>query len=193
MNLQQYAGISLILGFIFILAASIVGPPRLYQEPESETRLEIIAHYPARWVVSNIFFALGGLITASGLLLFSLQIWGNANAWLISLSAVAYVLGTIAWVIFLYRRTINSSSLFTSYAFSPLTVALIGFIVIGLLLYGIVFLQTGYPGWLGVVTIVGMALIGGAALFFPSQFFASFPPQVIYLVTFVAGIVILRQ
>lgn len=193
MNMQMLAGVLLILGFVFVLVASIVGPPRLYQEPESEVRLEIIANYPTRWAASNLFFALGALVTAGGLALIALQLRGSVSPWLLGLGAAAYLLGAIVWAIFMFQRTVNPASLFTSYAFSPLTVALVWLSVTGLLLYGILFLQAGYPGWLGVGTIAGMALIGGAALLFPAQFFASFPPQVFYVFTFVAGIVIWRQ
>lgn len=193
MSQQQLAGLLLVAGFVFVLLASFVGPPRLYQERESETRLEIIANHPTRWATSNLFFALGGLVTAGGLALFALQLRGSVSSWLLGLAAAAYILGAIVWAIFMYQRTVDPASLFTSYAFSPLTVALVVLSVTGLLLYGIIFLKAGYPGWLGVGTIAGMALIGGAALLFPAQFFASFPPQVFYLFTFVAGIVIWRQ
>ncbi|HEX6306408.1 MAG TPA: hypothetical protein VFZ76_19565 [Anaerolineales bacterium] len=193
MNQGQLAGFLLIAGFVSILIASMVGPPRLYQEPESETRLQIIANHPTRWAAANLFFALGGLVTAGGLTFFSLGLRGSVNMWLVGLSAVAYILGAIIWAAFMYQRTVNPASLFTSYAFSPLTVALLGLIVIGLLLYGVVFLQAGYPGWLGIGMIAGMALIGGAALLFPTRFFEAFPPQVLYLFTLIAGIVMLRK
>jgi len=193
MDQEQLAGYLLIAGFVSVLVASFVGPPKLYQEPESETRLALIADHPTRWAASNLFFALGGLVTAAGLALFSLQLRGSVSTWLIGLGATAYILGTIVWAIFMVQRTINPASLFTSYAFSPLTVALLGLTVIGLLLYGVIFLQAGYPGWLGVGMIAGMTLIGGPALFFPAQFFKSFPPQILYLFTLIAGIVMLRQ
>jgi hypothetical protein len=83
--------------------------------------------------------------------------------------------------------------LFNNYVFTPLTVILLGALVVGLLLYGIVFLQVGYPVWLGVGMIAGMAMIGGAALLFPARFFQSFPPQVFFLFTLIVGIVVLRQ
>jgi len=193
MNYLQLAGISLIAGFVLILIATFVGPPRLYQESNSDTRLQIIADYPARWAGSNLTFALGGLITAIGLVLVSLQARGSVSGWWIGASAATYTLGAILWMIFMYQRTVNPASLFTSYAFSPLTVALFGLLVIGLLLYGILFLQADYPSWLGIVTIAGMVLIGGAALVYPRQFFESFPPQVLYFFTLAAGIAMLRQ
>jgi hypothetical protein len=193
MNNLQVAGIALIAGFVLILVATFVGPPRLYQEPDSDTRMQIIADYPTRWAVSNLLFALGGLTTAAGLMLNSLQFRGSVSGWLIGPSTGVYILGAVLWAIFMYQRTVYPASLFTSYAFSPLTIALFGLMVIGLLFYGIIFLQVDYPSWLGIMTIAGMALIGGAALIFPRQFFESFPPQLLYFFTLAAGIVILRQ
>ncbi len=70
---------------------------------------------------------------------------------------------------------------------------LLAALVIGLLLTGVAFLQVGYPSWLGVITITGMVLVGGTALFFPSQFFSYFPPQALFLFTLMAGIVMWRQ
>jgi hypothetical protein len=193
MDIQQSAAILLILGFVFVLVASFVSPPRLYQEPESETRLAIIADYPARWIASNVFFVLAGVATAIGLGLFSLHLRGSVNAWVNGLAVAGYSLGTVAWVILVVSRTANPEPYFGAYHFSPFTIALLWLLAGGLLLYGVAFLQAGYPGWLGVSTIAGMALIGGVALFFPTQFYASFPPQLFYLFTLVAGIVMLRK
>jgi hypothetical protein len=193
MSQQQLPAILLILGFVLILAASTVGPPKLYQEPDIEKQLENIGNHTTSWTVSNLFYALAGFVTAGGLIIFSLQLRGSGSFWLAGAGSAAYILGAVAYTIFLYRRTVDPAALFTNYTFSPLTVVLLGSMVIGLLLYGVAFLQAGYPGWLGVGMIAGMVLIGGAALVFPAQFFKSFPPQVLYLFTLIAGIVLLLK
>jgi hypothetical protein len=190
---QQLVGFLLIAGFASILIASFVGPPRLFQEPASETRLAIIAQHPTRWIASNVFYALAGIATAIGLALFSLHLRGSINAWINGLAAAAYILGTVVWVILMIIRTVNPAPYFSNYHFSPLTVALVLLTVIGLLLYGVVFLQASYPLWLGAALVAGMALIGGWALLFPSQFYGSFPPQILYLFTLAAGIALVRQ
>lgn len=193
MNHEQLPAILLNLGFVSVLVASVVGPPKLYQEPDVNRQLELIAEHQTTWIISNVFFGLAGVVTAVGLALFSWQKRGSENAWLASIGSAAYFLGALAYVIFLYQRTVNPAPLFTDYSFSPLTVFLLAALVIGLLLSGVAFLQAGYPVWLGVVTIGGMVLIGGAALFFPTRFFSFFPPQVLFLFTLVAGIVMWRQ
>jgi len=193
MGNEQFSAIMLILGFVFILVASFIGPPNLYQEPSIERQLEMIEEHRVAWIASNVFFGLAGLTTAVGLILFTLQLRGNGNMWVAGAGSVTYIVGAIAYTIFLYQRTVKPAELFMDYSFSPLTVILLGSLVIGLLFYGITFLQVGYPAWLGAGMIASIVLIGGAALFFPAQFFKSFPPQVLFLFTLVAGIVLLRQ
>lgn len=193
MNQLNLPGYLLIAGFVVVLLATFAGPPGLFQEPDSEKRLEIIETYQSRWVASNVLFVLGGLATAAGLILFTIYAQGEVNSLLNWLAALSYSLGTVLWIIFLYNRTVNPAQLFEDYAFTPGTIALIGLLIGGLLLYGIVYIQAGYPGWLGFGTVGLTVLIGALALFFPSRFFASFPPQVLYLFTLAAGIVFLRQ
>lgn len=189
MNQEQLASFLLIAGFVSILIASFVGPPRLYQEPDVDVQLRLIATYAKGWAASNLFFGLAGVLTAVGLFLFFLQLRGNEYAWLAGLGTAAYIFGSLTYIIFLYRRTVNPAALFTEYSFSFITIILLASLVIGLLIIGITLLQTGYPAWLGVGMIVGMVLIGGAALIFPATFFKYFPPQALFLFTFVTGIV----
>lgn len=193
MDQLKLAGILLVAGFALIIIASFVGPPRLFQEPDSQKRLAIIETYQLLWVASNALFALAALTTAAGLILFSVFVGDEVNLMLNRLAALTYALGTAAWVIFLYNRTINPAQLFENYSFSPLTIALTVLLLTGLLLYGIVYLQAGYPGWLGISTAALTVLIGALALVTPDRFFASFPPQALYLFTLAAGIVFLRQ
>jgi len=193
MNNEQLPAILLILGFISVLVASTVGPPKLYQEPDVNRQIELVKEHQTTWIISNVFFGLAGVLTAVGLGLFSWQLRGSENAWLAVVGSVVYALGALAYMVFLYQRTVDPAALFTDYSFSPLTVFLLATLVIGLLLTGVAFLQVGYPVWLGMVTIGGMVLIGGSALFFPRQFFNIFPPQVLFLFTLVAGIVMWQQ
>lgn len=190
---QNLSGYLLIAGFAMVLLASFAGPPGLFQEPESEKRLEIIETHQSRWIASNVLFVLGALATAAGLILFSLSIQGDVNSLLNWLAVLFYGLGTVLWIIFLFNRTINPAQLFENYVFTPSTIALVGLLVGGLLLYGILYIQAGYPGWLGFGTVGLTVVIGALALFFPGRFFASFPPQALYLFTLAAGIVFLRQ
>ena len=193
MDPLKMSGYLLIAGFAAILLASFAGPPRLYQEADIQKQLLTIADHQARWLISNILFGLGGFVTAVGLIVFSLYIQSEVNSLLNWLAALSYSLGTLLYIIFLYNRTVNPAQLFENYAFTPGTIVLFGSLVTGLLLYGIVYFQAGYPGWLAFGTIGLTVLIGTFALIFPGRFFASFPPQVLYIFSLAAGIVFLRQ
>lgn len=193
MNQLNLAGILTIAGFLLIILASIASPPRLFQEPDIQKQIEILEDHSTRWLGSNILFGLGGVVTAAGLILFSIMVQAEVNSILNWLAALFYSLGTLLWIIFLYNRTVNPAQLFENYGFSPSTIALIGLLLSSLLLYGIVYIQAGYPNWMGFGTISLTVLIGILALVFPARFFASFPPQVLYFFTLAAGIVFLRN
>jgi hypothetical protein len=187
------SGILLVAGFVLVLFASFASPPRLYQESDSQIRLEIVKNNKTRWLLSNIFFIIAGVTSAIGLLLFTLQVGGEANSFLNWLAVVTYALGTFLWIIFLYNRHVDPAQLFEDYSFSRFTVALFALLVIGHLLYGIIFIQADYPGWLGYGTVALSTIIGLIAIVLPDKFFASFPPQTFYFLTLAAGILFLRQ
>ena len=193
MNQPAFSGLLLILGFVLIIVASIASPPRLYQESDSRVRLEIIKEHNTRWTTSNVLFALASLVTAAGLILFSYFVREDVNPLLNWLAILAFSLGALAWTIFLYQRQVDPSQLFEDYTFSPLTIALISLALLGLLLYGVIFVQAGYPAWLGYGTVGLTVIIGILAIIFQDQFYANFPPQVFYLITLAAGIVMLRR
>jgi hypothetical protein len=187
------AGMLLISGFLLVMAASFAGPPRLYQEANSQEQLQLIEEYPNRWLASNVLFALAGLATAVGLILFTFSSQGEGSALISWLAALAYALGTLFWIFFLANRFQDPAQLFENYSFSPFTVALFGLLIIGLLLYGIAFLQAGYPGWLGYGTAGLVTVIGLLAVVIPGTFFKWFPPQTLYFFTLAAGIALLIQ
>ena len=193
MKLQLSSGILLVAGFVCVLIASVTVTARIFQEKDPAVRLDIIAENKKQWMVSNTFWALAAVVTGVGFLLLSLHYRETISGWLLALAAGAYLIGVLAWVIFAYRRVVDPAPAFENYQFTPLTWLLLGGTVIGLLLYGVIFMQVGYPGWLGISLIGMSALIGGAALLFPARFYMNFPPQVLYLLTLVAGIVIWQR
>ena len=192
MNQLTLSGILLIGGFITILAATISGPPGLYQEPDNKARLDILSEYPTRWWISNSLHALAGVITALGLVSHSLQLRGTVSDGVITAASGIFSLGTLGWVIWMVYRTVNPASYFNDYSFSLFTTGLLTLILLGLLLYGTALQLGGYPGWLAQGTIAGMVLIGSAAIIYSGRFFASFPPQVFFIFTLASGIVLVR-
>jgi len=83
MNLQQMAGILLIVGFVLVLVTSFVGPNAVYTAPDSATRLEIIAKNEGRWKATNLIWGGSSLVTTSGMLLLTLGMRKETNSWLL--------------------------------------------------------------------------------------------------------------
>lgn len=190
MDQINLAGILLVSGFVLVMIASFSGPPRLYQQADSQAQLQIIRDHPSRWLFSNALFGLAGLLTAAGLILFTATSQNSLTSWL---AALAYALGTILWIVFLVKRIQDPAQLFENYAFSPFTFALFGLLIIGLLLSGVVYIQADYPAWLGYGTTALVTLIALVAVVIPATFFKWFPPQILYLFTLAAGIVLVGR
>ena len=191
MDMQFLSGILLIVGFVLVMIASVTDPPGIYGKIDSAARLQIIANHQTRWLAANIVWALAGPVTAVGLLLFSIHLQGSQSAWLLNLAAATAVSGAVALVVYLYVRTSDPAAYFESSSPSPWIIAWFWLTSAALILYGVVFLQGGYPNWLGYGIIAIVGLLGVAALVFRAKFFAAIPPQIYYLLTFIAGIVIL--
>ena len=189
MTILKLSALGLILGFLGMFFASVVGPPRLYLEPDPEERLRLIDAFRLRWLFSNALFALGGLLTALGMFALSWHFRDIITTWINIGAAATFFGGAFLWIRLVFDRQMNPARYFLNYSFQLSSAVMLGLSLSGLLLYGVVFLQVGFPIWLGYLTIGGPVLIGALAVAFPAQFFASFPPQVLYLFTLMVGIV----
>lgn len=193
MQLNEIAGILMIVGFVLVLIASFVGPNVVYTAPDSQTRLEIIAQNKGRWTATNVIWAVASLVTAAGFLFLSLALRENKNPWLLYAGAATVIIGMVAWAIYLYQRIGDPTG--NLYTTPPATMSLVFAyaMIVGLALYGVVFLQGSYPNWLGYTLLVSMGFLTAGLIFFFDAVYASFPPQFFFLLTLVVGIVTLRQ
>ena len=191
MSNVRLAGALLIIGFGLVVIGSVVGPPGLYQEPELDARLEIITANPGNWLASNGAWALAALITAAGLLVFSLGLRDTDTGTLGLVAGAAIILGAISFTIQLYLRQVSPGE-----SYERTTLFTLGFIwltLIGLLTYGVVFLRAQYPKWLASLFIGIPILLAALAIILGSRFYFNLPPQVFYLLTLLAGIVFARR
>lgn len=183
MNLQQLAGILIIIGFVQSVIAMFTAP-RLYQEPNIETRVAIVAANRGRWIISQIFFASGAVTTTAGFLLLTVHLAGLQGHWLIYPAFIIYALGALAGVLFVYRQTFDPARYWNYPGPIPMIVANVVLTLIGFFLYGIVFLQGEFPEWLGYLTVSSAFVfaIAGVAFKIPAFF-----------VDVLAGLIILVQ
>jgi hypothetical protein len=193
MEYQKLAGISLIVGFGLVMIASFIGPNSVYRAPDSETRLEIIAQNRGRWMTTNLVWAIGSLVTAGGLLLLTLSLRGRQSPWLLYMAAAVFIVGSVAWAIYLYQRIADPAGNLYTNPPAPLSLVFAWAAIAGLAMYGAAFLQGSYPNWLGYTLLVAMGLLVVGLIFFFDAVYASFPPQFFNLLTFIVGIVALRQ
>lgn len=193
MDTETIAGVLLIVGFALVLIASVVAPTKVYRAPDNEARLEIIARNQTRWAATNLIWAVASLVTATGLAMLTLHLRASQSPWLLYAATVAFVVGAVAWAIYLYQRIADPAGNLYTTPPPPLSLLFAWATIVGLGLYGVAFLVGSYPDWLGYILLVAMGILTAGMVFFFEAFYASFPPQLFYLLTLLVGIVALRQ
>ena len=184
MTLPNIAGIVTIVGSIIFLVAAFLPISMTYFPAKTVAeRLEIVTTRPQGWLIAQLLFGLGGVVTAVGLGLAASH-W-EAVSWALSMGWGLFGLGAGLWAWLVYWRAKEPAGFaqnnqpnwpFPVYSF--LTQA-------GLLLFGIGLLALELPNW------IGWLLIGGAILFcLAFIIFKDVPPLVYYILTLIAGIMI---
>lgn len=188
MSLERTAGLVIIVGVVLYIIAGIVSR-RLYQEPDISQRVSIIEVNRAHWDVSQLFFGLGIGLPAVGFLLLAFHLHGVQRQWLIYAGASAFILGALSGVIFIYRQTSDPVQYWASTQPSALIIGPVVMTLVGLLLYGVVFLQGGFPDWLGYIA-VGAAVVLLAAFLVTRGTTGFVVASLSYLVTLIVGVVL---
>ena len=185
--MQKITGIALVIGSVIFLIAAFSPVSRIYGISDGAKRLGIILQERKAWELSQLLFAAGALAVAAGMVLFYFSyrdtgsgIWALSGA--LALAAGACFLAWHCYLRGLDPQAFVSGNLpgwhFMSYTL--LTQA-------GLIAIGFAVLSTGLPGW------TGWMLAGGSFLFLLAYvIFKDVPPFFYYLLTLVAGVVVLR-
>lgn len=185
MTLQQWAGVLIIAGFVLVIGSSLVFPGTYYMAETEAERQAIWETHQGGWIATNWLWIAASAVTAGGLTLLAV----SHRETLSLIGAGVFGLGTVNWLIYLYRRLLDSGM---TYAGPGLEVLFVWLAAGALILFGIAFLRGDFPNWVGYVHLAfgGLFLIG--MVFFPSQMYSSFPPQAIYLVVLMTGIAAMR-
>ena len=191
MDLLTLAGVLLILGFVLLVLNMLLAPPRLYQETDTEVRLQIIADHRSRWIAAQVFGSLAPLITAIGFLILAIHFQEAQYSLLLNLGAAGLILGAVSMMIYSFQGMSDPGTYLTITKPSPLVIAGVALTSIGGILFGVTFLQSSLPNWLGYLTIASATLLftylflKGSAGYLSIMFF--------YLVTLIVGIVLVLQ
>ena len=187
MSTERVAAIILLVGSILFIIVAFMPVSRVYAEPSQAAKLEIITSNRTAWTASQILFGLGASIAAIGLGFATYHLRGTPGAVWVYIGLAAVILGAVLWDGLVYLRAIDPEGFVEGKLISwPFPVYAL-LTQVGLIAFGVSYLRAGYPAWLGGVTV------GGAIIFFIIYLvFRDIPPFVYYILTFIAGIVLVR-
>lgn len=192
MNKRKMAGKLIVLGFALFVIGAILSPRGIYEQPDIDTRVEIVNANQLRWVSSQALSGLAMVIIAAAFLLFTQHLKSAHPAWMLNLGAGGMILGALFGIVYLLQFTPDPGSVW-SY---PGTVASVSAAVvstlIGFLMYALVFRRGAYPPWLRYLSLGAVAL--AAAIFLAGGGSVAFyAVAVIYLAAFAASFVLRRS
>lgn len=188
MKALRSAGVVLIIGAFLFAIGSFSPSIGVFWESDEASKLQLIQEGQNLWQITHLLWISGALVTIVGLGLVTYHLWRSQFAMLALLGFVSVALGTAIGIWHLYLRALDPASFVKAalpgWHYGVYTVLTL----LGLAIYGLVYLRVGLPRWLGYVTI------GGAALAFAG--FAvlgeTWPPLSYYILTFLAGVVLVR-
>jgi len=189
MDKQRLTAILLIAAFAIIMISTAVNAPGLYQTQDIEERLQIIDTYRTRWLVNQALVFVYLMFTMTGLLMLVSILWTRVQSQILAPGAVALIAGIIAGLYFLYLQTIDPHGGYSG-AY-PIWENLAYWLwLASTFLFGIAFLQAGFPAWLGYLT-AGAAIAYGIVFLITGAGFMT--PFILGILQLVIGIVLLRQ
>jgi hypothetical protein len=187
MSTERVAAFILLVGSVLFIIAAFMPVSRVFAEPSPAAKLEIITSSPAAWTASQVLFGLGASIAAIGLGFVVRHLRGTPGAVWAYVGFAAVILGAVFWDGHVYLRAVDPEAFVEGSLIGWLFPAYALLTQLGLLAFGVAYLRAGYPTWLGGITV------GGAAIFFIVYIvFKDIPPFVYYILTFMAGIWLMR-
>ncbi|RXZ66905.1 hypothetical protein [Agromyces albus] len=186
-GLSLVSGTVMILGSVlFLVAAFMPISARVFPEASPAKKLEHITDSPRAWIVSQVLFGVGSLVTVIGIGLLAPDDRDGSFAWLMLASTALLALGLVPWLGHLYARAADPARFAEGAVPAWLFLLYAALTEVGLAVFGLALLASPYPDWLGWVVVVGMALLVVVTIVL-----GDIPPLFFYLVTLLAGVVIL--
>jgi hypothetical protein len=186
-DLDKASAIAVIAGSTLFLAAAFSPISRIFGMRDASERLEVIGAAPNQWLVAQLLFALGAIVTVIGVGSLAVRLRGHSFSVYLTSSALFMAVGAILWSWHVYVRAVDPA-LFTAGGIPPWLFAGYSLLtMVGLAFLGTGLLQMALPSW------VGWLAIGSAALFFVLAIaFRDMPPFVYYVITLTIGVALYR-
>lgn len=187
MSTERVAAIILLVGSVLFIIAAFMPVSQVFVEPTPAAKLEIITSNRTAWSASQVLFGLGGSIAAIGLGFVAYHLHGTPGAVWAYIGLAAVILGAVLWDGHVYLRAIEPEGFVEGRLIGWLFPAYALLTQVGLLAFGVAYLLAGYPAWLGGVTVAGAVIF-----FIVYLIFKDIPPFVYCVLTFIAGIRLIR-
>ncbi len=184
-SLQKMSGIMIILGSVLFLIAAFLPISRVFPEPSAVRKLEIIRDAPNAWLVTQIFFALGAMVTVIGIALVAYRFRDQSFTVLMQASVAVLLLGALLWIWHVYARTVDPAA-FAEGALPAWPLVLYFLLTpAGLAVFGVALLRSALPQW------VGWLMIGSMVLFLVlTVIVRDMAPLVYYVITLLTGVML---
>ncbi|MGW4929376.1 hypothetical protein ACWEOH_09500 [Agromyces sp. NPDC004153] len=188
-GLKQAAAAMMIAGSaLFIIGSNLPISGRVFPEPDSAAKLASITDAPGEWTAAQVLFALGPILTTTGVALLSSHARRQSFAPILWTSTGLLAAGTLLWIWVVAARTADPGAFaegslptWPEFLFLVLTEA-------GLVILGVALLLSSLAAWVGWVVIVVTVLMLVATLVF-----GDIVPFAPFLVPLLVGVALLLQ
>ena len=191
MNLQQIAGVLLVLGILLFTVGIFMGSRGLNAAQSDEARIEIINANRTQISVYSLIFEVGTIAITTGFVLFALHLWPQPSKLLLLLGSGAFILAAVFATVYVYRGLGDTRQYIENYYAGSLWISYTVASSVAGILFGIVLVQSGFQPLLGYFTVGASALLLVYAALPSIYTYGIF--LVYYAVILVIGVVLLRS
>jgi hypothetical protein len=188
MSTERVAATFLLVGSVLFIIAAFMPVSQVYVAPTPAAKLQIIYSDRPAWIASQVLFGLGASIAAIGLGFVAYHLRTTPGAVWAYLGLGAVIVGAVFWEGHVYLRTIDPEGFAEGGPIGWLFPAYALLTQFGLLVFGVAYLQAGYPSWLGGITITAAVIF-----FLVFLTFKDIPPFFYYILTFIAGMSLIMR
>jgi len=186
-GLRRISGATIILGSVLFLVGYLLPMSgSVFTATSAAEKLEIITESAGAWTASQVLLGLGAVVTLVGVALLAFDARDRSVAVLLWTGTVILLVGTGFWVWYVYARAADPAA-FANDALPAWTIP-VSFVLIevGLAIFGVGLIVGPYPSWMGWIVVVSMVLLLVLTLAF-----GDLPEFFVYVVTLMAGVVLL--